>query len=105
MVVNPNGAVLDRSTDQTIVARDTLPLLWNPKIQATVKKYDDRWEVLIQIPTDDFGKARPSRQFAWGIDIFRTRVAGKNTRMPTVSALVPIGPGAFARPQKWGCIY
>ena len=55
-------------------------------------------------PTD-FGKVRPSRQFAWGIDIFRTRLAGKNTTVPSVSALVPVGPGGFARPQKWGCIY
>ena len=105
VAVNPNGAVWDRSTDQTIVARETLPLLWSPKIQVTVKKYDDRWEALIRIPTEDFGKRAPSRQFAWGIDIFRTRMAGKNTQTPTVSALVPVGPGAFARPQKWGCIY
>jgi len=105
VVVNPNGAVLDRSTDQTIVARDTLPLLWNPGIQVKVKKYKDRWEALIRIPTEDFGQRQPSKQFAWGIDIFRTRMAGSNTKEPSVSALIPVGPGAFARPQKWGTIF
>ena len=105
IVVNANGAVLDRSTDQTVVARDTLPLLWNPGIKTTVRKYDDRWEILICIPTADFGKRKPSRQFPWGIDIFRTRLAGANTRTPTVSALAPIGPGPFARQQKWGMMY
>ena len=105
VVVNTNGAVLHRSTDQTIVARDTLPLLWNPEIRTTIKKYDDRWEALICIPTEDFGKRRPSKQFAWGIDIFRTRLAGDNTKNPAISALAPVGPGFFARQQRWGTMY
>ena len=105
IVVNTNGAVLDRSTDQTIVARDTLPILWNPDIKTTIRKYDDRWEALICIPTKDFGGKKPSKQFAWGLDIFRTRMAGANNRTPTVSALAPVGPGAFARQQRWGIIY
>ena len=105
IVVNTNGAVLDRSTDQTIVARDTLPLLWNPAIRTEVKKYDDRWEILLKIPTDDFGKRKPSKQFAWGIDIFRTRMVESNTKKTSVSALAPVGPGVFARQQRWGTMY
>ena len=87
------------------MARDTLPLLWNPAIRTTIRKYDDRWEALICIPTKDFGGKKPSKQFAWGIDIFRTRLAGNDTKTPTVSALAPVGPGAFARQQRWGIIY
>ena len=103
VVVNANGAVLDRSTDPTVVARETLPELWNPGVETVVKKYDDRWEALIKIPTADFGTNPLSRQFVWGIDIFRTRMTGG--KVPTVSALVPVGPGAFAKSQRWGCFY
>ncbi len=104
IAVNANGAVWDRSTDQTIIGRDTLPLLWTPGVQTAVKKYDNRWEAVVKIPTADFGKLGPSRECTWGIDIFRSRRAGNMSAKepPEVSALYPVGVGSFARPEKWG---
>jgi len=76
IVVNPNGVIYDETTDVTIVDRDTLPILWNPGTKAVVKKEKDRWTVEIMIPTQDFGKGKPTEANPWGIQVGRTRFTG-----------------------------
>ncbi|MBU1566211.1 MAG: DUF4838 domain-containing protein [Proteobacteria bacterium] len=96
-VVNPNGAIWDESQDVTIVDRYTLPLLWNPRTQAAVKKYDDRWEIEMMIPTEDMGNTWPTKQYPWGIQIGRTRFTdGKSQSF----RLAP-GVGRYDTPNQW----
>lgn len=100
IAVNANGAVYDESTDATIVDRDTLPVLWNPGCRAIVKKYDDRWEVELEIPMADFGKIGPTKQYPWGIQIGRTRMqSGGKTY-----SVAPTG-GAYRIHRKWGNLW
>lgn len=66
IVVNPNNAVWDESTDVAIIDRDTPPILWNPGVKAAVKKLPDRWTVEILIPTKDFGQLGPTKEYPWG---------------------------------------
>ncbi|MFA7160567.1 MAG: hypothetical protein WC299_14815, partial [Kiritimatiellia bacterium] len=90
IAVNANGAVYDESQDAAIMARDTMPAMWNPGIRAAVKKYDDRWSMEVAIPTADFGKLGPKMPYPWGINICRTRtLSGK----PEWFALSPGGKG------------
>ena len=98
VVVNPNGAVWDESTDPGIVQRDTLPLLWDPGAKAAVRKLGDRWIVEAAIPANDFGELGPSDGFPWWIQIARTRVRGGKQ---THQAVAPTGAG-YAKFQKWG---
>lgn len=97
IVVNPNGAIWDESTDVSIVDRDTLPILWNPGIRAVVKKAEDRWTVEMMIPTQDLGKGRPTKQDAWGMQIGRTRFSGNDLAW---YALGP-GPGPYSTLTQW----
>jgi hypothetical protein len=101
IVVNPNGAIWDESTDVSIIERDTLPILWNPGIKAIVKKYDDRWTAEIMIPTKDFGKIGPTKDFPWGIQVGRTRFTGGRTESWSIS---PTG-GAYAVLNRWGDLW
>lgn len=78
IVVNPNGSIWDESTDVSIIERDTLPILWNPGTKAVVKKYNDRWTMELMIPTKDFGKLGPTKQYPWGIQVARSRYAEGN---------------------------
>ena len=100
IVVNPNGAVWDESTDVSIIERDTLGILWNPGIKANVKKFDNRWTVELMIPTKDFGKNSPTEQFPWGIQVARTRFAEGYEEW----ALGP-GLGAYAEVNLWGNLW
>lgn len=101
IVVNPNGAIWDESRDVTIIDRDTLPLLWNPGTQAVVKKYDDRWEVEMSVPTKDLGKIGPTKQYPWGVQVGRTRFAdGKNESF----RLAP-GAGRYDTQTQWANLW
>ncbi len=98
IVVNPNVAIWDESTDVSIVDRDTLPVLWNPGTKAVVKKYNDRWTVEIMIPTKDLGNLGPSKEYPWGIQVGRTRFTGGKSED---WAIAPTG-GAYATLNRWG---
>ena len=100
IAVNPNEAVWDESTDQSIIERDTLEELWNPGTKAVVKKYADRWTVEMRIPTKDFGKTGPTKQYPWGINVARTRF----TEGMEWSSL-GTGPGPYARMTQWGNLW
>ena len=101
IVVNTNGAIYDESNDAAIVDRDTLPILWNPGCKAVVKKYNDRWEVELNIPVKDLGKLGPSKQFPWGLQIGRTRMAGST---PVIYSIAPTG-GGYRILTKWRNMY
>ena len=101
IVVNPNGAIWDESTDVSIVERDTLPILWNPGTRALVKKHDDRWTVEIVIPTKDFGDIGPSETYPWGIQVGRTRFTGGR---PETWAIAPTG-GRYATLNRWASLW
>ena len=101
IVVNPNGAVWDESTDVSIIDRDTLQILWNPGIKAVVKKFNDRWTVEIMVPTKDLGKIGPTKKDPWGIQIGRTRFSGNDQIW---SALGP-GKGPYATLTQWGNLW
>ena len=97
IVINPNAAIWDESQDVTIVHRYTEPLLWNPGTKAVVKKYDNRWEVEVMVPTEDMGKIWPTEQYPWGIQIERTRFAGGTTQ----SFRLAPGFGRYDNPNQW----
>lgn len=98
VVVNSNGVIYDETTDPEIVQRDTLPILWNPGVTSLVKKLDDRWIVEISIPTKDFGNLGPTKEYPWGIQVGRTRMAEE---CPFTQAIAPTG-GNYAVQNKWG---
>jgi hypothetical protein len=101
IVVNPNGAIWDESTDVTIIQRATLPILWNPGTKAVVKKYDDRWTVEIMIPMKDFGQIGLSETYPWGIQVGRTRFTGGK---PESWSIAPTG-GPYATLNRWGNLW
>ncbi|MGM0601026.1 MAG: DUF4838 domain-containing protein [Candidatus Rifleibacteriota bacterium] len=100
VVVNTNGAIWDESTDVDIIDRDTLPILWNPGTKASVKKYDNRWEVEVRIPCDDLGKFGPSKSYPWGLEIGRTRISKLGFDNREAYSLVPTG-GPYRVHSKW----
>ena len=102
VVVNPNGAIWDESTDVAIIDRDTLPILWNPGVKAVVKKFPDRWTVEILIPTNDFGKLGPTKTFPWGIQVGRSRFTGGHTQP---WAIAPTSGGPYRRLNRWGNLW
>jgi hypothetical protein len=102
IAVNPNGAIWDETQDVNILMRDTLPTLWNPGVKTAVKKYDDKWNVEIVIPTADFGKVFPSKQQPWGINVCRMRFAGGENE---TFALSPTGKKIFADLTKLAGIW
>ena len=99
IAVNPNGTVYDESQDSEIVARDTLPLLWNPGIRTAVKKGKDYWSVEILIPTKDLGSKGPTKLYPWGINVCRGRMAGGKYDL---SAISPTGKFGFKVLTKLG---
>ena len=99
IVVNSNGAIWDECRDATILARDTLPELWNPGIKAVVKKYKDRWTAEIIIPTKDFGSLGPAKDYPWGINVCRTRFADGRMELFAIS---PTGKKGFLDLSKLG---
>ena len=100
IVVNPEEALWDETSDVSIIERDTLPILWNPGTKAVVKKYDDRWTVELMVPTKDFGLIGPTKQYPWGIQVGRTRL----TEGREVWAL-GIGPGSYSTLNQWGNLW
>lgn len=102
IVVNPNNAVWDESTDVAIIDRDTLPILWDPGVKAAVKKLPDRWTVEILIPTKDFGQLGPTKEYPWGIQVGRTRFTAGNK---DVWALAPTSGGPFRTMNRWGNLW
>jgi len=102
IVVNPNGAVWTETTDVAIIERDTLPILWNPDLQAVVKKFPDRWTVEVMIPSDDLGKIGPSKTYPWGIQVGRTRFTGGH---PTSWAIAPTSGGPYRTLNRWGNLW
>jgi hypothetical protein len=99
IVVNSNGAVWDETQDVTLVTRDTLPELWNPGVRAAVRKEAKRWTVEILIPTKDFGTLGPTKDYPWGINVGRARLAGGS---PEAYALSPTGVMRFLELSKLG---
>ena len=104
IVVNPNGAIWDETRDNTIIERDTLPILWNPGVQAVVKKHADRWEVEVKIPTADFGKLGPTKEYPWGILVGRTRIVDNGFANQKGYSITPTG-GGYATLPKWGKLW
>lgn len=102
IAVNANGAVWDESQDVTIVNRDTLPVLWNPGIQAAIRKDKDRWTAEILIPTKDFGSLGPEKPYSWGINVCRNRFAGGQSE---TFALSPTGIPRFFELSKLGNLW
>ena len=102
IVVNPNGAVWDESTDVAIIDRDTLPILWNPGVKAVVKKFPDRWTAEIVIPTKDFGQLGPTPEFPWGIQVGRTRFTSGT---PETWAIAPTDGGPYRTMNRWGNLW
>ena len=102
--VNPAGTIWDESTDTAIVSRDTLPILWNPGTKAAVKKYSDRWEVEVIIPTADFGKTGPTRQYPWGVNVCRTRIAGRDFGRQQNFSIAPTG-ASYKLQKYWARIW
>jgi len=102
IVVNPNNAVWDESTDVAIIDRDTLPILWDPGVKAAVKKLPDRWTVEILIPTKDFGQLGPTREYPWGIQVGRTRFTAGNK---DVWALAPTSGAPYRTMNRWGNLW
>lgn len=101
IVVNPNGAVWDESTDVAVIERTTLPILWNPGTRAAVRKEADRWTVEILIPMQDFGEIGPSETYPWGIQVGRTRFTGGADES---WSLAPTG-GPYATLNRWGNLW
>ncbi|MCU0979382.1 MAG: hypothetical protein MUF25_09475 [Pirellulaceae bacterium] len=101
IVVNPNGAIWDESTDVAIIEHATLPILWNPGTKAVVKKEDDRWTVEIMIPMKDFGEIGPSETYPWGIQVGRTRFTGG---LAESWSIAPTG-GPYATLNRWGNLW
>ena len=99
IVVNAEGEIWDETQDVTLITRDTLPTLWNPGTRAAVKKGDKRWTLELLIPTKDFGSLGPTRDYPWGVNVCRTRMAGGEMEC---SAISPTGEVFFARIPKWG---
>jgi len=88
---NANGAIYDESRDSTIVARDTLPILWDSGAKVCAKKGSDRWELELVLPTTDFGENGPTLQQPWGINVGRARhIDGLNAEWQAIS---PTGSG------------
>jgi len=99
IVVNPNGAIWDESTDVSIVDRDTLPILWNPGTKAVVKKGKDCWMLEIMIPTKDFGNNAPTEAHPWGIQVGRSRFAAG---CGGVAQSIAPTAGSYATLNRWG---
>jgi hypothetical protein len=104
IVVNPNGAIWDETQDSTITERDTLPVLWNPGVQAVVRKHTDRWDVEINIPTADFGRLGPTQEYPWGILVARTRIVDNGFANQKGYSIAPTG-GGYATLPKWGKLW
>ena len=102
IVVNPDGKIWDESQDVTIVARDTLPNLWNPGIKAVARKEKDRWTVEMSIPAKDFGTLGPAKPYMWGVNVCRRRLAGGE---PEEYALSPTGTNNFLELTKLGNLW
>lgn len=102
LAFNANGVFFDIATDPVIASRDTLPLLWESGVKVHSKKYEDRWELEIILPTKDFADRSPSKQMPWGINVCRARhVRGLNH---DVYAISPTG-GGFAVMSKLANFY
>jgi len=102
IVVNPDGKIWDESQDVTIVARDTLPNLWNPGIKAVARKEKDCWTVELSIPTKDLGSLGPAKPYAWGVNVCRRRLSGGE---PEEYALSPTGTNNFLELPKLGNLW
>jgi len=102
IVVNPNGAVWDETTDVAVIDRDTLPILWNPGVKVALKKFPDRWTVEIMIPTKDFGKLGPTKTYPWGIQVGRTRFTGGAV---DAWAIAPTDGGPYRTLNRWGNLW
>ena len=102
--VNPNGAVYDTTYDITLINRDSMGILWNPGVKAVVKKYPDRWEADIMIPTDDFGKLGPTRTYPWGMNVCRTRISSRGVKNQINYSIAPTG-GPYKDQKYWAKIW
>lgn len=96
VVVNPNGAILDRCSNPDDVA--FVPLAWNVD-SAAVRKLSDRWTAEIKIK--DLG-GMPTKSFPWGVNVFRQRLAGGKFEG---QALSPTGGGFMNAPEKMANLY
>ena len=90
--------------DLTVSRGDMMTWYYEEKSRAVVKKYAGRWEVEVLIPTDDFGKLAPTRQYPWRLNICRTRVVDHSVRNTQSSAIAPIG-GAYKTQKYWARIW
>ncbi len=102
IVVNPNGAVYDESTDPEIVQRNnSMPIFWTPGTRVAVQKLEDRWIVEMAIPTGDFGALGPTKEYTWGIQVGRTRWSHGQA---SNQALAPTG-GRYDETGRWGNLW
>ena len=103
IVVNSEGFVWDESRDSTIIARDTMPILWNPAIQAATHKSPRGWSAEISIPTADLGNASlgSGRHHPWGINVCRARWITGTIEAYSIS---PTGELLFAQLTKLGSL-
>ena len=101
LVVNPNGALYDETTDPVIIERDTLPLLWESAAEVFVRKTETSWIVELAIPTRDFGALGPTQEFPWGFQVGRTRHSRGRAEN---QALCPTG-GRFDVTRKWANLW
>lgn len=102
IAVTTDGKIWDESRDVTIIERDTLPLLWDPGVEAAVHKGDNGWSMELKIPTGDFGVMGPDKQFPWGINVCRTRWASGEMEF---YALSPTGRNRYADLTKLGNLW
>ncbi len=102
IVVNSNGAVWDETTDMATIEKETLPILWNPGVKAAIKKYPDRWKAEIMIPTKDFGKLGPTKNYPWGVQVGRTRFTGGS---PEIWTVAPMERGPYKNTSNWGNLW
>ena len=74
-------------------------LVWNPGIQAAVKKVDAGWTLELLIPTRDVGELGPTKAYPWGVNVCRTRRASGE---PECCALSPTGEMRYCVLSKLG---
>lgn len=95
IVVNSKGMVYDECKAPEIGKG----IDWNPNIKIAAKKHKDKWTLEIFLPLENIKGLLPSNAYPWGINICRTRMAGKNIEY---SALSPTGKKTFFDLQKMG---
>lgn len=75
IVINSAGVVYDYCLSKNLA---DLPQ-WYTVDEVAVKKYDDRWTVELKIDAAKIEGKKPSKNFPWGVNICRQRMASNTT--------------------------